>query len=283
MFLQQPWIFAQLSVHRNSSIWSHSTYSKRPAQQTSDRQPHNSDGPAATFDQLNFRSEEVDWDGLDWELQDIDWETEFHALSPSQMLGNLIDICSCISQKYVQQRKASEKINKIPRILMRRRLKVNKQLASSQSDTKRMKLTAAAREIEKKLQESYKNQHAEMEHKAVSAIKKNSKYFFSYARKYSKYDTGIGPLIDLASNITTCPLHMANMLAEQYSSVFSTPKEELTEADDIFPECAGGDTAGRPKLSDIKFSAEDIARAIGEVSSTAAAGPEISSHAPEAV
>ena len=58
------------------------------------------------------------------------------------------------------------------------------------------------------------------------------------------------------------------------SSVFSTPKEELTEADDIFPECEGGDTAGRPKLADIEFSAEDIARAIGEVSSTAAAGPE---------
>ena len=33
---------------------------------------------------------------------------------------------------------------------------------------------------------------------------------------------------------------MANMLAEQYSSVFSTPKEELAEADDIFPECEGG-------------------------------------------
>ena len=67
---------------------------------------------------------------------------------------------------------------------------------------------------------------------------------------------------------------MANMLAEQYNSVFSTPKEELTEADDIFRECEGGDTAGRPKLADIEFSAEDIARAIGEVSSTAAAGPE---------
>ena len=79
----------------------HSTYSKRPAQQTSVRQPHTSDGPAATFDQLNFMSEEVDWDGLDRELQDIDWETEFHALSPSQMLSKLIDTCSCISQKYV--------------------------------------------------------------------------------------------------------------------------------------------------------------------------------------
>ena len=89
---------------------------------------------------------------------------------------------------------------------MRRRSKVNKQLASSPSDAKRTKLTAEAREIEKKLLESYKNQHAEMEHKAVSAIKKNNKYFFAYARKYSKVDTGIGSLIDLASNIITCPL-----------------------------------------------------------------------------
>ena len=71
--------------------------------------------PAATFDQLNFMSEEVDWDGLDRELQDIDWETEFHALSPSQMLSKLIDTCSCTSQKYVPWRKACEKkTNKIP-------------------------------------------------------------------------------------------------------------------------------------------------------------------------
>ena len=162
-----------LSDHH--TIECHSTYSKGPAQQTSDRQPHTSDGPAETFDELNFMSEEVDWDELDRELQDIDCETEFHVLSPSQMLSKPIDTCSCISRKYVPRRKACEKINKIPRIRrihMRRWSKVNKQLASSSSDAKRIKLTAEAREIEKKLQESYTNQRAEMEHKAVFAIKK---------------------------------------------------------------------------------------------------------------
>ena len=30
--------------------------------------------------------------------------------------------------------------------------------------------------------ESYRNEKSEMEHKAVSAIKENSKYFYSYAK-----------------------------------------------------------------------------------------------------
>ena len=50
----------------------------------------------------------------------------------------------------------------------------------------------------------------------------------------------------------------------------------MAEANDLFPDCAGGDTEGRPKLSDIEFSAEDIAQAIGETR-------DIPSHAPEAV
>ena len=194
------------------------------------------------------------------------------------MLNTLIETCSCICEKYVPRRKLSQKKrSSIPhtrRILMRRRTKINKQLANSPSDARRMKLTAEAREIEKKLQASYSNDRSDMEHKAVSAIKKNSKYFFTYARKYSKVDTGIGPLMDLASNIVTCPVKMANMLAEQYSSVFSTPKEQLSNPEDYFPEDPQEETTGRPGLSDIQFSAEDIARAIGEVSATAAAGPD---------
>ena len=129
----------------------HSTCSRRPAHQTSDSQPHTTDGPAAAFVQLNFMSGEVN--GLDRELQGIDWETELHTLSTSQMHSNLIDACSCTSQKCVPRRKRCEKkTNNSPsirRILMRRQSKFNEQLTSSQSDAKKLKLNAEVREIEK--------------------------------------------------------------------------------------------------------------------------------------
>ena len=59
-----------------------------------------------------------------------------------------------------------------------------------------------------------------MEHKAVSAITRNSKYFFSYAKKFSTISTALGPLIDMDNKVISCPQKMADMLAEQYNSVF---------------------------------------------------------------
>ena len=150
---------------------------------------------------------------------------------------------------------------------MRRRGKINKKLAHTVTDTQQTKLTAELKEIEKKLQQSYKSEKSEMEHLAVSAIKKNSKYFYSYARKFSKVSVGIGPLIDVASEIISCPLKMAEMLVSQYSQVFSTPKEPLKEARDIFNDQTGS-------LYDIEFGEDDLIKAIGEMSPSAAAGPD---------
>ena len=98
-------------------------------------------------------------------------------------------------------------------------------MSSAKSDAKKNKLMTEAKDIEKKLQESYRNEKSEMEHKAVSAIKKNSKYFYSYAKKYSKIATGIGPLIDQASNIVTCPLQMVHMRGAQLCNI------DFSEAD----------------------------------------------------
>ena len=111
-----------------------------------------------------------------------------------------------------------------------------------------------------------------MENKAVSAIKKNSKYFFTYARKYSKVFTGIGPFLDTAENIVTCSTRMAEMLSEQYRSVFSVPKEKLKLPEEIFTDREN--PTDRTTLLDVQFDEEDIAKAIGEVSPTAAAGPD---------
>ena len=106
----------------------------------------------------------------------------------------------------------------------------------------------------------------------MSAIKKNCKYFFSYVRKHSKVFTGIGPLIDASEAIITCSSTMAEMLAEQYNSVFSTPKERLKSPEDIFTD--DDQDAARSPLHDIEFTEKDIANAIGEISPTAAAGPD---------
>ena len=63
---------------------------------------------------------------------------------------------------------------------------------------------------------------------------------------------------------------MAEMLAEQYCSVFSEPKEAMPTCDEIF----SNEATNSPQLLDIEFTETDIMKAISEVSNTAAAGPD---------
>ena len=79
---------------------------------------------------------------------------------------------------------------------------------------------------------------------------------------------GIGPLISAAAEMISCPVRMAEMLVEQYCKVFSTLKETLQSASELF-------TNQNPQgLFDIDFNAEDLEKAIAEISPTAAAGPD---------
>ena len=191
--------------------------------------------------------------------------------------AKLLDICISSAEKFVPWRKTTDKkVSRIPRsrrILMRRHSKVNKQLTSTSSEAKKARLMEEYRNIEKKLQDSYLCQKSDMEHKAIQSIQRNSKYFFSYARKFSKISSGIGPFIDTAKNIVTCPSKMASMLAEQYSSVFSSPKEPLSDPHVMFPDVSTKAAAGF-HLDDTTFNTEDIEKAISEISASAAAGPD---------
>ena len=122
-----------------------------------------------------------------------------------------------------------------------------------------------ATEVERQLLKSYQKSRVDCEAKAVNAIKRNPKYFFSYARKFSSVKIGIGPAL-LVTNF----LRMAGMLSEQYKSVYSTLKEFLPEIKEIFQ----GDQTGSHWLHNVTFDEEDIKEATDQISSTAAAGPD---------
>ena len=74
------------------------------------------------------------------------------------------------------------------------------------------------------------------QHKVVSAINKIIKYFYSYAKKFSTLKSCIGPLVDSTDSTVTCPKKMADLLASQYQSVFSEPKQPIEDQSSLFPD-----------------------------------------------
>ena len=62
-----------------------------------------------------------------------------------------------------------------------------------------------------------------MEEQAVGKIKTNPKYFYSYAKRYSNQKQSISMLFDKDGNIHTKSKEIANILQDQFTSVFSNP------------------------------------------------------------
>ena len=193
-----------------------------------------------TFDRLNFFSEDIDWIPIKRELVYTNWQREFKGLDPTLMLKKFIHICESICVKYVPERKTKyskkQMVPKDRRILIRRRRKINNQLNSNISLPRHQKLSRELVEIEKKLQSSYKQSTDRQEKKAIDAIKRNSKYFFSYAKKFSKIQSDVGPLIDSQNQYIYKNKDVANALSQQYSSVFSKPLNLPVDPQVLFKE-----------------------------------------------
>ena len=226
------------------------------------------------FDTLNFFSEDTDWNMLRMELSEVNWDQEFDSLNdPSLELDKFTAICENISTKHVPSRKKPDlkgksRVPRDRRILMRRRNKVSKQLSKKQPPSMRKKLTNELFEIELKLQDSFSCTMKLQEEKAVQAIRRNPKYFFSYVKKFSKCKPAAGPLLNKDKQFVVDSKEMANLLGEQYSSVFSNPNSAPIDPDIIF------EPNHEDNLLDFEFSPADIIDAINDISENAAAGPD---------
>ena len=231
----------------------------------------NNDSPrtelGGTLDDFNFFDENIDWDEINMILSDHDWVMEFKDLKPSQQLERFLHVCQEICETCVPKKKTkpfrSNVASRERKILMRKRTKLQKQLRKTKNKSKTRRLSDALIDIEIKLQESYRKKMAYDEAKAVEAIKKNPKYFFSYAKRFSKVKTRIGPLLKKNGEYTTSSKEMADILQEQYKSVFSEPLNVMENEND-----------NSQGLHDISFDATDVLESINELSDNSAGGAD---------
>ena len=172
----------------------------------------------------NFHSEKINWDLVNKELTETDWlqHLDVNQVNCDQQYSNFLDKCLLVIDKNLPSRNLNKKKFTIPRdrrILMRKR----KKLIKKNSQTRKSKQKCI--DIELLLQESHNCERVKAELDATSKIKTNSKYFFSYAKRFSKTKPKIGPLTNPATkNLTSNSQEMADILQDQYCSVFTPPK-----------------------------------------------------------
>ena len=222
---------------------------------------------AATFNL--FRA---DKDKLAKVLSSVDWEKELREDNT-----NTIDVKTrfdglvvrCMKEagvpKFKNQRvkdMASDEVMKVEKKAERIELKRQHQNA------REVDKTQAAEEVKKihKKMQSILDEAADMkETKLLNGIKSNPRAFYKHANQTRKGKTKIGPLLSKGKYYSD-PIKMANLLSQQYESVFSEPREDISQHQNIKLTTA--------TLNDIEIKTDDIIKAISEMVNGSAAGPD---------
>ena len=199
-----------------------------------------------------------------------------------------------IDEEEAKKKESMKPRNKIPkkvRVLMRRKKKLSSKILSSTSWRKNFKTMQEIRKVEEEIDANYKERRNKEENEAIKAMKKNPKFFYCYAKKFSKTNTEIAAFDKEDGESTDDPEEQAEMLQAQYESVASEPKKEFEVEPNFFTkedECSeckeekvheckediSENPETKPTITDIYFSVSDVSKCIEMMSAGAAAGPD---------
>ena len=217
----------------------------------------------ADYSQINSILSEVDWDALYLLCDDDTGGNDFVEL----LYLTVLQACQICSPKKIRNQifgsssaKPKTEHSRKRFVLNRKRRKLSARLAAlranNPSSTKIQKIEDEISIIHFHIKEAYNSEQCHREKLAVAKVLSNPKYFFSYAKRFAKYKSNVGPLTKDGS-LTNNPLEMANILQEQYKSVFSDPNNtEKTIPSNVRTSA---------RIGDIRFSPEDIIDAIDEI------------------
>ena len=197
-------------------------------------------------------------------LNDVNWDALVQLCSDDLSGNSFIELlrltvlqaCAMFSPKKIAEtespRKAKTEHSRKRYILNR---KLNARLKSlrlhNPSSTKIEQLGDQISLIYFDIKGSHNAEHTREEKLAVAKVIENPKFVFSYAKRFSKQKSNVGPLYHKDS-FTNNPSEMANILQKQYESVFSDPNRH----DKILPNA--DISCSNPNIADIEFSKEDI-------------------------
>ena len=224
--------------------------------------------------EMSFRSLDFnrsDFDVLDAKLSAIDWEKLRDSATfeefPAQFTSKVLDICL----ENVPRKQPPSGKPKIYNSLRRKKSRLNIRLLAAKcgNDAARVKkLEDEIGLISYKIKEAIVQHLDESEKRAVEKIKENPKYFFSYAKSFSKVKHNISTLLNGEKKLVTDSKDLADILQTQFCSVFSDPNCP----DKSMPEFALPPITSEDR--ELVLSTELIEDAISEVKLDSAPGPD---------
>ena len=222
-----------------------------------------------TFRALDFNR--ADFETLNEKLSAVNWEdlrdsTTFEDF-PAEFTRKVQDICL----ENVPRKRPPTGKPKIYNSLRRKKSRLNIRLLAAKcaNDLARVqKLENEIGLISFEIKEAIVKHLDESEKRAVGKIKDNPKYFYSYAKSFSKVKHSITTLMNAEKKLVTDSKDLANILQTQFCSVFSDPNcPDKSMPEFALPPITTEDT-------EIVLSPELIEEAISDIKLDSAPGPD---------
>ena len=228
----------------------------------------NNTTPIQEISKYNFRS--ANHEAMAQALQNTDWDSALGDITDIESANdNFAEAVVTAAKKAnvpLYHRKSANPAENQVIALNCERSKLERQNANA-SITITDKATKLTRieSINSEIQQILTNNQEEQERRIINDIKNNPKAFYKYANSTKESKIMIGPLKS-GHTFESGHRQMANILSDQYLSVFSIPRTDLSslELKEYNIEM----------LNDIDISEEHMAEAIKDMGSTSAPGPD---------
>ena len=226
------------------------------------------------LDTLNYAKAE--WSPIREKLSKVSWNEELSAdMDINAMYEKFEKTIYDASVDHTPERSTKPRSANIPRnrlILIRKRKRINsrinfvKYVKPVKSKGELEKLEKKKHKIEEEIKELIQLEIEKKELYAISLMKKNPKFFYTYTKKFKKTESEIAPLQDEEGKLNVEPQKKANLLQAQYTKVFSNPQKANLKKE-FTCKC-------NVEISDIDFTTKDVIDAIKEIPTHAAPGPD---------
>lgn len=185
------------------------------------------------------------------------------------LVSTLEEICIELGILPLQEKDENLKIPKHRQKLFKKRMHLAKRLKSLDSQTSiYLDICKKIEAINASLQSSLDNEQLSKESKVVQAVKLNPKAFYSYANSKRKARPPIGPFL-VENELVSCPIELADILGEQFVSVFSSPTQVVPNVPFLRDHLCDTNS-----FDDLQVNDQDILKAISSLKNSTSPGPD---------
>jgi hypothetical protein len=214
-------------------------------------------------------------------LDQYDWDQVTVNLSLDQMIQQFSSMIEEAVTTLLPLHKGKGKGSRIPkdiRKLIARKSFLSKKIRRTCCAVKLVEYQDSLCEVEGKISARQEFRRFIKEKKAIKVIKADPATFYKYAKKFSRDANRIGPLVaepneSHPSGPVSDTAAMAEILSNQYSSIFSVPKHEIN---DEWTEALLSRPVDDPTdmLDKLFVTSGDVEKAIQNMASSSSPGPD---------